>query len=416
MPIYSSTSTPIDNLTIATNAAGQLQVKPSSISVVNNNQNITYSSNTTLTSDVYANNVTINSGVTVTTNGYNFYCTGAFVNNGTINTGTNNGGGTTVTAGGGGAYGLYIQASSITAGTINAIGGAGTGGNISAGGGGGGGGSLLFATNGTYTPGTYTLTGGTGGSATTQTTPYYAGGNGGSTAVATGGTGGAAGPNAGAAGGNATAPSLTASIIQNWYVNGMKNYLQGAGGGGGGGMGAAGSAGTSYNSYGGAGGGGGGAYGGAGGNGGSGIALFFNGLPISIGNFTYSTNQQSIKNKISGFQFTSQTTTSTTPITATSLNITPTTTGIIAIRAVCKVSNNTIGDGVQVLLYNGSALIDFDTYTQEGLANNPHYITLYAEQQFTPPYSQQTYSIQFNAITGGTASCEIQEFTLEEIY
>jgi hypothetical protein len=48
---------------------------------------IEYSSNTTLSSDVFCTNLTIDSGVTVTTNGFNFYCSGTFDNEGTIVTG-----------------------------------------------------------------------------------------------------------------------------------------------------------------------------------------------------------------------------------------------------------------------------------------------------------------------------------------
>ncbi len=49
--------------------------------------NFTFSINTVLTSDVYANNVTIEPGVTVKTEGYNFLLTGTFDNRGTLETG-----------------------------------------------------------------------------------------------------------------------------------------------------------------------------------------------------------------------------------------------------------------------------------------------------------------------------------------
>lgn len=49
--------------------------------------NYTYSSDTVLSSNVFAGNVTIDQGVTVTTEGFNFFVTGSFVNHGTIETG-----------------------------------------------------------------------------------------------------------------------------------------------------------------------------------------------------------------------------------------------------------------------------------------------------------------------------------------
>jgi hypothetical protein len=54
---------------------------------------LTFSSNTTLTSDVYCTDLVIDSGVTATSNGFNFYCSGTFINKGTIVTGYVNDGG-----------------------------------------------------------------------------------------------------------------------------------------------------------------------------------------------------------------------------------------------------------------------------------------------------------------------------------
>jgi hypothetical protein len=62
--------------------------------------------------------------------------------------------------GGAGAYGIYIQANRIIAGTINASGLAGTLGNPDAGGGGGGGAILLAYGAGGYVPGAYNTDGG----------------------------------------------------------------------------------------------------------------------------------------------------------------------------------------------------------------------------------------------------------------
>ena len=85
-------------------------------------------------------------------------------------------------AGGSGAFGIYIQANKVAAGTIQAAGeNGGTGG--SAGGGGGGGGTILLAYgSGGYSAGSYSTDGGAGGSAGAN---GAAGGNGGSGLVLT---------------------------------------------------------------------------------------------------------------------------------------------------------------------------------------------------------------------------------------
>lgn len=46
--------------------------------------NIVYSTNTTLTSDIFCENLTINSGVTLSTNGFRIFCTSQLINNGSI--------------------------------------------------------------------------------------------------------------------------------------------------------------------------------------------------------------------------------------------------------------------------------------------------------------------------------------------
>jgi hypothetical protein len=396
-----SGGTPPDGSTLDINASGEIQVKPSTITQNSSLSNITYSANATLTADVYANNITINSGITITTNGYNFYAAGTFTNNGTINTGT---------------FG--------SAGGASASGAAGVSIPTSYGGSGGGG---------------------------TQ-----AGGPGGSTTVS-GGAGASTPP--GSPGSSATAPTLTTSLIQSWYNNKLTyNYLSGAGGGG---PGAAGSSGTggsgiyiqantivagTINTI---GGGGGGTYAGGGGGGGSillaygsggytagtytttggtatgssttggvggnGIVMTFAGTPIIVAGFSYTTNSNSIKNRNSTYLYAPSGTTSTSPTTVISQTLTPQTSGLIAIRVLAKISNNTLSDVVSIGMYNGSTLLDSDSYTQEGLAGNPHLTALYYEATYTIG-TPQTFSVQINAITGGTASCEIQEFTIEEIY
>jgi hypothetical protein len=165
---------------------------------------ITYSTDTTLSTDIFSTDVTIDSGVTVTTNGYNFYCTGTFTNDGTIFTGYtgNQGMGASVAIPSGGTAGGSFP---------NSYGGSG----------GGGGGS----------------TGGSGFG------PAQVSGDGGNTTA----VGGASGTNFGGCGfsisedgGNGSTPgmpSLTTAEITSWYTQGMTNYLAGAGGGGGAGSG-----------------------------------------------------------------------------------------------------------------------------------------------------------------------------------
>lgn len=418
MPIYPSSNSAADDVTIQYNSSNELSVKPTTITQSDTLSDITYSSNTTLTGNIYANNVTINSGVTITTNGYNFFCSGTFTNNGTINANTTNGGS-------GGA-----------AGSTPSTGGAIT---TSYGGSGGGGG--------------YDTANGAAGGAT----------------IVAGGTGGSSSTVGGSAGSTPSAPTLTNALISSWYVNGFNNYLSGAGGGGGqgstpgaGGNGSTGiyiqastiiagtinttgNGGVGGNSGGGGGGGGGGAIllaygsggytagtyntgggsgggdnlgtvGGNGGSGGAGLIMTYSGQPILLTNFSYTTAVNSITNRNSSYQYAPLSSSSTSNTIAISQSIKPQTSGLIRIRASAIVSNNTIGSGVSMSLYNGTTLLDTDSYTQEGLANNHHLITLYTEQLFTSPFSQQTYSIQYAAITNGDATCEIQEFTIEEAY
>ncbi len=137
---------------------------------------ITFSSSTSLNGDIACNNLTINSGVTLTTNGYSIFCNGTFTNNGTITTGLISNGGASSAAGG-----------SLTKSY-----------------GGSGGGAGAISTNG---------------------------GAGGSTLVA-GGSGGVATDGNGGNGSSNTSPTLSSSLIQTWYNNGFHNYLGGAGGGG----------------------------------------------------------------------------------------------------------------------------------------------------------------------------------------
>jgi len=393
--IYANTSAlspSTDNNTIYLNSNNKLAVKPSSITQTTNSptNNITISSNTTLTGDVYCNNFTINSGVTLTTNGFNIFCSGTFINNGTINTGyyPNNP-----------AWTQAINGYSLP----NSYGGSGSGGgnsNLV-------GGSTLVAGGGYLTSGS------------TPTPPS----------------------------------SITNNLLLSWYLGGFQNYLAGAGGSGSGGgaggngiyiqanqiiagtINASGQNNESSSSNGGAGGGGcivlaygsggytAGSYNVSPGvvqsstiEGGKGNIITYNYStpPINISSFNY-TSTSGILNRNSSYQYTKANTTSTSPQVIISQTITPQYTGLIKVKAVVNVYNNTSGDGVFVGLYNGSNLIDGENLTSTtGYQQQIAY--LYNEVLYTAPFSQQAFSIQFNAVGGGTAYAEIQEFTIEEVY
>ncbi len=168
--------------------------------------NITVSSSEVLSSDQFAWNFKINSGVTLTTNGFSIMAINNFTNSGTILTGNTPNGG---------------------AGSPDAAGNPGSGSASSfAGSGAGGGGN----------DGRTTLNGGNGGST-----------------IAAGGAGGGF-DIAGGAGATPSAPAISGSNVVTWYNSGVQSFFEGAGGGGGGGTK---SKGTSYSG----GNGGGGAFG-----------------------------------------------------------------------------------------------------------------------------------------------------------
>jgi len=408
----------VDNNTIYLNSSNQLAVKPSVItqSTSNPQNNIVISSNTTLANDLYCNNLTINSGVVLTTNGYNIYCSGTFTNNGTIITGT------------------------IT--NLNNL-------PNSYGGSGGGGGAEYYSSNGSLYNGTNGIStlvsGGVGATASSN------------------GTGTPAGN-----GSTPSAPTITNSLIQSWHSNGFQNYLSGGSGGycvnynnGGGSYGiyiqanqiiagtinANGGNGQTINGVGGGGGGGGvillaygsggytagtynvsGGTGGTtsgftvnenGGNGGAGQVLTYNygstpPIPMPNVNYTYS-SISGIKNINSSYNYSPISTNQTSPQTIISQIFTPKYTGLVKIKAVVQVWNNTANDGVFVGIYNGSTELDSNTFTSTS-ANLQGLIELYSEVLYSAPFSQQTFSIQFNAVSGGFAYAEIQEFTIEEVY
>ncbi len=147
---------------------------PSSLSF---NANLTISTNTTLNGDIFCSNLTINSGVTLSNNGtYSIICSGTFTNSGTLNVGR---------------YGVFIQANTLIAGTINA----------------------------------------NGVNANSFASGVSSDGTAGANTLAAGGSGGTSSNINGGNGGTPSAPTLSNSVIQTWYGGGMVNYLYGGGGG-----------------------------------------------------------------------------------------------------------------------------------------------------------------------------------------
>lgn len=87
---------------------------------------VTISSNTTLTSDKYYNNLTVDNNTTLLTNGYRIFVKGTLTNNGYIGVGTNTGGEPT-----GASSGTILGPNTLTAITYS-LGGAGGGGTANA--------------------------------------------------------------------------------------------------------------------------------------------------------------------------------------------------------------------------------------------------------------------------------------------
>ena len=112
---------------------------------------------------------------------------------------------------------------------------------------------------------------------------------------------------------------------------------------------------------------------------------------------------------------TAQTTTSTSPVSISTLSITPAVSGNIHITIFVRGSNNTLGDGITIGLYNSSTLIYAETYTQEGLASNEHTFVIGDYLTNQPIGTIINLSIQMNAVTGGTASAKIVEFMAAEL-
>ena len=125
---------------------------------------------------------------------------------------------------------------------------------------------------------------------------------------------------------------------------------------------------------------------------------------------------QSTRNRIYQQNLTASTTTSTTMVALGSPNsITPKFSGHIIITAELRISNNTLSDGVSVELLNGSTVLDTETYTQEGLASNEHSLVFHYELTNQTVGTALSISLNYAAVTGGTASAKIVSFICEEI-
>lgn len=124
----------------------------------------------------------------------------------------------------------------------------------------------------------------------------------------------------------------------------------------------------------------------------------------------------SAKNRLYQQNLTAATTTSTTAtLLGTALSLTPKFSGYIIINAILRANNNTVGDGVTVSLLNGTTVLDTETYVQEGLASNSHTIFLHYELSGQTIGTALSLSLNFNAVTGGTASAKIVAFDAKEI-
>lgn len=198
---------------------------------------ITYTTATTLSNDVWiSGGITINSGQTLTTNGFNLMMGGNFVNSGTLATGVNAlTGGTAGNTDGTGAgansvYGVYVQAANIIGGTITAT-GQSTPPYVDHSGGASGGGFVLLAYSNQVSD-SATVTGGTAGFQASSSGSGTAGASGGAT-LARGGTnsGTCTQTQATKNGATPSAPTVTNANIVTWSGSWVSYFSAGAGGG-----------------------------------------------------------------------------------------------------------------------------------------------------------------------------------------
>jgi hypothetical protein len=193
---------------------------------------VTISSNTTLIRDMYYNNLTINSGIILTTDSFRIFVRNTLTNNGTID---NSGASVPPSTGTGGAgHGDK---------TLRGSGNGGSGGGSSPGaGGGGGGGIIVVATKTLINNNLIKANGGNGGNGYTtglEAGGAIAGGAGIAMTVSLGGAGGKGADQSGA--GGAGGAIISARFLPNNFISailgnsGMEGYIGGGGGGGAGG-------------------------------------------------------------------------------------------------------------------------------------------------------------------------------------
>lgn len=195
---------------------------------------VTISGDTTLTRDMYYNNLTINSGITLTTDSFRIFVKNTLTNNGIID---NSGVSVPPSTGTGGAG----RSDKTLRGSSN--GGNGSGGAGSPGAGGGGGGGVIVVVAKTLINNNLIKTnggnGGDGYSTGLQSGGAIGGGAGGSAAISLGGAGGKGSDQSGAGGAGGTV--TPARFLPNNFISailgssGMEGYIGGGGGGGAGG-------------------------------------------------------------------------------------------------------------------------------------------------------------------------------------
>lgn len=193
--------------------------------------NVTISSNTTLTTDMNYDNLTINSTFILDTAGYRIFVKGIYTNNGTIrNNGGNGGNGTTP----GTAAASGTLSGGATGGNGNGVAGAGSGG--------GGGGIVFIAARNVAVQGTIQAIGGNGGNGSGVAGAPTNGNNGGTvtkTLIQTGNSGNGGNSGGGGNGGSGGSGSVSKASrgsypILTLMIDGITQLSGGSGGGGGG--------------------------------------------------------------------------------------------------------------------------------------------------------------------------------------
>ena len=109
---------------------------------------------------------------------------------------------------------------------------------------------------------------------------------------------------------------------------------------------------------------------------------------------------------------TAQTTTSTTNVNITSFTYVANYTGNVTIRASGTISNNTAADGATIQILNGATVLFSNTFTEPSVGGTPFTFALsnrFAVTQGTV----YTINLGHMAVTGGTVSTIVSEFSIE---